>query len=238
MLKEFLEKIESMVGAKLHEIHGRDYADRQVHLVVPPPKVQTLELLTLSGLVQAIHAEIDQLDPRAWLVHVRDYQTVQVVMRETDEYGQRLTVLRARLADGETFPFGRFLDREEFVIGLLSRFAPDTSLDELIKQASTLTAERVEIAEDDGISQRATVKQGVTLKDKTTVKRRVLLKPYRTFREVAQPASEFVFRLRSQDGQVPTCALFEADGGAWKIEAATTIKTWLEGQGLNIPVVL
>lgn len=238
MLKEFIEKIVELSGARVRQIHERPYTDGKLALVVPPRDYHPLETRTLTGLVQAIKAKIDAVDQSEWLIHVKDHTKVELVGRVTDDYGNRPMLVSAALMDGEVFPFGRFLDREEFVIGLLSRFAPDTSLDELIKQASTLTAERVEIAEDDGISQRATVKQGVTLKDKTTVKRRVLLKPYRTFREVAQPASEFVFRLRSQDGQVPTCALFEADGGAWKIEAATTIKTWLEGQGLNIPVVL
>lgn len=238
MLKEFLEKIEAMAASRLHTIHGRDYVDGTVELVVPPPSVKTFEVHTLAGLAQAIRARLDEIDNSDWIVQVLDHATVQVMGRETDAYGRREMLLRVTLKDVETFPFGRFIDREEFVIGLLSRFVPDASLDELVKLASTLTAERVELAEDDGISQRTTVKQGVTLKDRVTVKCRVLLRPYRTFREVEQPVSEFVFRLRSVDGQVPTCALFEADGGAWKLEAAATIKQWLEAQNLNIPVVL
>lgn len=238
MLKEFVEKIASMVAAKMHTIHGLDYVDGAVKLVVPPVEVQTFEVHTLAGLAQAIQAGLDNLDKTEWILHVKDYRSVLAVGRETDDYGRREALLSVTLNDVETFPFGRFIDREEFVIGLLSRFVEDAALDEIVKHASSLTAERVELAEDDGISQRTTVRQGVVLKEKVTVKRRVLLRPYRTFREVQQPASEFVFRLRSVDGQVPTCALFEADGGAWKLEAAATIKTWLEAQDLKIPVVL
>lgn len=238
MLKEFVEKIASMAAATMHQIHGRDYVDGTVKLVVPPMSVATLQVHTLAGLAQAIRAGLDNLDYTKWILHVQDYRSVMVVARATDDYERRETVLSVTLHDVETFPFSRFIDREEFVIGLLSRFVPDPALDEIVKLASTLTAERVEIAEDDGISQRTTVRQGMQLKQEKTVKRRVLLRPYRTFREVQQPASEFVFRLRSVDGEVPTCALFEADGGAWKLEAAATIKTWLDAQNLNIPVVL
>lgn len=237
MLKEFLEKIESMVEPRA-TIGGFDYSARKLELVVPPSSVQTLAARSLHGLVQAIQAKLDDLQDAEWIIHVHDWRRVELVRRITDTWGRREVLVSVNLLDGEMFPFGRFLDREEFVIGLLSRFVPDAALDELVRQASTLTAERVEIAEDDGISQRATVRQGVSLKDRATVKRRVLLRPYRTFREVAQPASEFVFRLRSESGEVPTCALFEADGGAWKLEAAMTIKAWLEAQSLPMSVVL
>lgn len=123
------------------------------------------------------------------------------------------------------------------MIGLQSRFVSTPDLVETLKLASNLTASTVAQAEDDGISQRTAVKQGVFLKDNVTVKARVKLKPYRTFREVDQPASEFIFRLRSRDGAVPECALFEADGGQWKLDAVLTIQTWLKDQELGLSVV-
>jgi hypothetical protein len=52
----------------------------------------------------------------------------------------------------------------------------------------------------------------------------VVLAPYRTFVEVTQPESDFVFRM--QNG--PRCALFEADGGAWKLTAMRHIKEYLQ----------
>lgn len=69
------------------------------------------------------------------------------------------------------------------------------------------------------------------------MKGRRTLRPYRTFREVEQPASEFVFRLRSLNGEVPWCALFEADGGKWKLDAVLKIKAWLEAEELKIPII-
>jgi hypothetical protein len=93
------------------------------------------------------------------------------------------------------------------------------------------------MAEDDGVSQRTTVKQGVALKETVTVKGRVTLRPYRTFREIEQPASTFVFRLQSHEGAVPACGLFEADGGTWKLDAVLAIKTWLAAKTLGMPIV-
>ena len=52
------------------------------------------------------------------------------------------------------------------------------------------------------------------------------LRPYRTFTEVVQPASDFIFRMKEDRGI--TCALFEADGGAWKNAAMKNIKEYLE----------
>lgn len=56
----------------------------------------------------------------------------------------------------------------------------------------------------------------------------VTLAPYRTFREIAQPESQFVFRLRGGvEGALPHAALFEADGAEWKLAAVGRIASFL-----------
>lgn len=237
MLKEFVEKIVSLAPIGRMQIHGREYADRPVVLVMPPVEINALGLMTLTGLVDAVRAGLDDLVGSQWMVDVQSHQSVRIVARRTDLYGRRETLVYVTCANGEVFPFGHFLPREEFVIALQSRFVQDEGSLLVLKTASALQVSMVALAEDDGISQRTTVKQGVALKQDVTVKGRVVLRPYRTFREVEQPASEFVFRLRSINGQVPECALFEADGGKWRLDAVLTIKAWLEAQQLNIPVV-
>lgn len=237
MLKEFVEKILSLGPVDHLTIHGREYADRPMGLIEPPRDHAPLELMTLTGLMDAVRAQLDGLDPSAWLIEVLSHQGVRIVSRHTGLYGRREVLLSVSLQDGEPFPFGRFLPREEFVIGLQSRFLQTGDVIGLLRQASSLEMSAVTLSEDDGVSQRTTVKQGMALKETVTVKGRVLLSPYRTFREVAQPPSEFVFRLRAKDGMVPECALFEADGGAWKLDAVLIIKAWLEEQGLGLPVV-
>ena len=53
------------------------------------------------------------------------------------------------------------------------------------------------------------------------------LKPFRTFVEVDQPVSSFVFRMKDDRCGGVQCALFEADGGAWTISAMEEIKSYL-----------
>lgn len=42
------------------------------------------------------------------------------------------------------------------------------------------------------------------------------------------PLRYFIFRVKDNDRYGVTCALFEADGGAWKNEAKANIKAYLE----------
>jgi len=59
-----------------------------------------------------------------------------------------------------------------------------------------------------------------------------VLRPYRTFNEITQPAGSFVFRARTG----PEFALFEADNGAWESEAMKSIKEFMEFEvpGLHV----
>lgn len=237
MLKEFVEKLLSLSVPTPLMLHGRQYCDRPLALISPPRSTAPLELMTLTGLVDAVRAKLDDINPDAWVIEVMSYKGVRIVSRHTSTYGNREVLLGVELSDGEVFPFGRFLPREEFVIGLQSRFVQDQPVVDLLRTASTIEASTVALSEDDGISQKTTVRQGMALKETVTVKGRVMLRPYRTFREVEQPASEFVFRLRSKEGMVPECALFEADGGKWKLDAVLTMKAWLEEKALGLPVV-
>ena len=52
------------------------------------------------------------------------------------------------------------------------------------------------------------------------------LTPFRTFYEVEQPESEFVFRIENR-GDAPKFKLIEADGGRWKYEAMQQIKEYI-----------
>lgn len=236
MLKEFVEKIVSLAKVEPVMVGALDYADRPLTLI-KPPCLSNVPLLTLTGLVDLIQCPLDALKPEEWVLNVCSHADVLLLSRKTDAYGRRVCLASVKLDDGQPFAFGLFMDREEFVIGLQSRFVGNDDLTGVLQLTSSLSVSTVALSEDDGISQRTTVKQGITLKEVVTVKGRVSLRPYRTFREIDQPASEFVFRLRSREGAVPECALFEADGGKWKLDAVLAIKTWLESKNLNMPVM-
>ena len=75
---------------------------------------------------------------------------------------------------------------------------------------------------DDGITQQVVAKQGALLAADVKVSPIYQLAPFRTFIEVEQPESEFLFRVSDKN----IFALYEADGGAWKIKAKANIRAF------------
>ena len=86
---------------------------------------------------------------------------------------------------------------------------------------------------DDGVTQAVTVKKGIAAVENVTLPNPVTLRPYRTFTEVEQPASQFVFRA----AEGPEFMLVEADGGAWKHEAMQNIKKFMEFEVPGLAVI-
>ena len=80
---------------------------------------------------------------------------------------------------------------------------------------------------DDGVTQQITAKTGIKLEN-VPVPNPVRLAAFRTFREVEQPESVYVLRLR-RGPKLPQVALFIADGDAWKLEAMTRVFDFLKG---------
>ena len=125
------------------------------------------------------------------------------------------------------FPFGRWLGVEEFIINMQTHFVPTEVRDTLVQLISTVTTENGVSLADDGMTQRVTARSGISLVKQVSVPNPVVLAPYRTFTEVEQPKSPFVFRIR-QTGDEVQAALFAADADAWKREAIANIRDWFE----------
>ena len=123
----------------------------------------------------------------------------------------------------EPLRYGHFYDTESFNILLQSRFEDNADKQLLLQLTGNIKDEAVKQVGDNGITQSVTVKTGVTNVDNVIVPNPVTLVPRRTFFEIEQPASPFVYRMQSG----PECALFEADGGAWKQEAIKRIADYL-----------
>ena len=103
---------------------------------------------------------------------------------------------------------------------------PGTDRELLLKFSGAVENGTVAEYGDDGVTQKVTVRQGIASKTDAIVPNPVRLRPYRTFIEVDQPVSEFIFRMK--DSHEICCALFEADGGAWKNEAMENVKEYLQ----------
>ena len=109
---------------------------------------------------------------------------------------------------------------------LQSMFINDADRNLVLDFASHLKIEKGAEVQDNGISQMATVRDGVASLAQAKTPNPVTLRPYRTFNEVEQPASQFVFRIN----KLANLALFEADGGKWKLEAVESIANYLKNE--------
>lgn len=218
MIQKALEYLVGLGAAETHEIEGQIYSDKPLHLVIEP-KPAHLVVRNLSGLVDYLKSNYDDLPPV--LVHVESPTEVSVYGSFSRDWSRNHYIMASALLP--SIPFGRFLDMESFNILLQSCFVPNEDRSNVLRIVGNVKEENVTSVGDDGISQQVTAKTGIATVENVIVPNPVLLKPYRTFVEVAQPESEFVFRMRSG----PEAALFEADGGSWKLEAIQRIKDYL-----------
>ena len=215
-----IERIEELCEPHIIGEYGYEYCDKELK-VVKTPKAETIRLHTLSGLVQVLRKEHINFDaPVIVNVDCEEYVRVYSAIDNVDRGREIPYDVTAELIE---IPFNRRLDYETMMITLKSKFVETPELLELVKLLGTITEENSATASDDGFSQSVVVRKGIAMKEGKVVKPIVKLKPYRTFSEVDQPESEFLVRL-SDGAQV---ALYEADGGAWKLQARRNVADYL-----------
>lgn len=182
-----------------------------------------LEINTLTGLVDYVKANLDRPDASLFL-QVKDEETVFLKGLLCEE-GEREELVFA-YAIVPRFSYGVFLEAEDLIISLQSNFTKKGDRDLLLKVIGNIKEENVRNTGDDGFSQAVTMKTGITSVDNVKVPNPVTLAPYRTFLEVEQPESDFIFRMK--DG--PRGAIFEADGGMWRNKAITNVRDYLAAE--------
>lgn len=234
MIKEALQYIVGLSEAKVQDITLADgtvqtYSDKPLQRLEKhiPMVDKAIEMCTLTSLVDYIKGNIDSMSDKM-IIQVVDPETVVLFSQLNEErYREKMVVVKARIPD---FRFDTYMDQENFCINLQSKFIddPDTDRALILKFAGTMEAGTIAEYGDDGVTQKATVKTGIASKGEAIVPNPVKLRPYRTFLEVEQPASEFIFRVKQNKYDGISCAIFEADGGAWKIAATSSIKDYLQ----------
>jgi len=235
MIKEAIEKIRELslqsAAVVIEEIDGRKYTTQSLK-AVDPPIVSSLKIHSLTGIVDFILAGNTE---DGSMIHIFDHDTVYVYA-PIEEVSQKRPCYIEATAQYPNFRFGHYYDLEEFIISLQSKFAPDDNCQTVLKFVSSISHDQSAGFEDDGVTQKVSVKKGITQLQQQTVPSPVVLRPYRTFSEVEQPASSFILRVMAKKDQTPYCALFGADGGAWKAEARNNIKEWLS-ETIEIPII-
>ena len=232
MIKKALEYIVGMSEPQVLEINGETYSDKGLHRICHNPKAQAIELTTLTSLVEYIRAGIDTMDDKM-IVHVSSPECVRLYsMLDLDRVREYIVEVSAQIPE---FRYGRYMDHESFLIALQSKFIPNDDRDLLMRFTGTVENGTVAQYGDDGVTQKATIKTGIASKGEAVVPNPVKLRPFRTFIEVEQPESAFVFRMRQDSDDGVECAIFEADGGAWKNMAMKNIKDYLQFELNDLP---
>lgn len=225
-LKDAIDRIVEMVAPKTYQIGPYTYASKELTLVeAEPSRPKDFCVDTLSGLVRIIKEEGSQMKDLKLFVQVEDQRHVAVwsdyLMLPYRQF-ERWRLYTAE-ADVPRITVGQYMDQQQAIIELQSLHNATPDRDYLLDLLSKIDVTQGVKSTDNGVTQEATVKTGVVLKDTVPVKPIVELQPFRTFLEVDQPVSKFLLRV-DEHGRA---GLFEADGGAWKLEAKRSIAAWL-----------
>jgi hypothetical protein len=191
-----------------------------------PSSPDKLNIVSLEGLIDFVVKDPDGLftgesAPKHYAM-VRD-QKVTILTRLHGRKNTRSIIAECEFTP-DRIPFGEYIEAETMFIMLQTRFVQTDARDTVMKVIGNLKQEQNIQTADDGISQRFTIKSGISTNATTVFKNPVPLKPYRTFLEVEQVESPFVLRIK-EGGKV---ALFDADGGMWKLEARRRVREYLD----------
>lgn len=227
-LKEALQyivglKAESM-EPKVVEIGGKTYCNKDMKQYHSFDMANEITVNTLTAFVDYIKGKPEELR-KTMILHVMSPTEVKLYSGLIDER-ERENLLKSSAIINE-FQFDHYYDQERFLIELQSNFILTEDLKSIMKVAGNIKARTTANYNDDGISQKTTIKSGIANNTDVIVPNPVRLRPYRTFGEVEQPESVYVFRIKDSE-KGPVFKLVEADGGLWKNATMKRIKEYLE----------
>lgn len=238
MIAKALEWIASRTAPFINEIDGVTWSNKSLNKVIDVKNIDTISFSTLTSLVDYLKSGIDV--PNSFIDHI----FVNVVSPTHIEICSGVNLKnyysRTKIADVKAvlpeIKVGKWLGQTEFCIMLRSSFMDnsfvlgnvDTHRDALIEVASNIVSGTIAEYQDTGISQKATIKTGIQETEDKLLPEKVILRPYRTFLEVEQPKSEFIFRAQNDKYDGVHLSLHEADGGRWKMDAKAEVKAYLE----------
>jgi hypothetical protein len=216
--------------AQKHEVDGRPYYDRELY-PIKDPQAEAVTVFTLSALVEFIASGLDRLHDEKLVAHVVSPTKVRLLGPLLKHFRQRECLAVADY--GKLLPdnlrIGEWLPQEQFLIMVKSAFVQSDSTTEICKLAAGLVDSQEARHDDDGVAQTVTVKSGTRLREDVQVPGEVFLAPYRSFSDIEQVESPFIFRVRP-GGYL---SLHLADGGAWYARAVVRVKEKLEALAAN-----
>ena len=230
MLEKAINKILSLAAPNIQVINDMNWSDKELHRINEDLRAKSISMNSLSSLVDFIKNAEDLKNGMKYIIQVVSPTEVRLIS-SLDADRQRETLAEVS-AEVPAFRYGSYIPNEEFIIGVQSKFmdsdAEQNDKPVILKFAGNVKSGTVAEYGDTGVGQKATVKMGAASLSEVEVPSPCYLKPFRTFTEVDQPMSSFIFRVKDDRNLGVEFALFEADGGAWKNEAKVNIKTYFE----------
>ena len=224
MIQKALEYIVSLSKPELVKFNEIQYSDKPLFRVAEREQlVKPLQISTLTGLADYVKSNPDQISEKTEIMILVNSESSVTVMSNYNDDAERHTYIKCN-AITPRITLDNFLDTEKFNIMLQSCFLKNWDRDTILQIIGTIKEENVKTTGDNGISQSVIAKTGIASVGEIVIPNPVTLIPFRTFIEVEQPESKFVFRMK--DG--PSCAIFEADGGEWRLAAMLRIKAYLQ----------
>ena len=241
MIKEAMKYVtelkEQAMEPKIVEINGRTYCDKELRRYDVNEKASPLTVSTLTALVDYIKGCTEELRDKM-IIQIKSPSEITLISG-LDEERNREKLITVE-ADLPHFKANRWVTQDKCILELQSMFVKTSDLEAIMKVAGNIEAKTTANYGDDGVTQKTTIQQGVASRADVIVPNPVSLIPYRTFLEITQPESSFVFRIDGSDN-IPEFTLIEADGGLWVNQAKAEIKKYLEKNlkelGTNIVIM-
>lgn len=234
MIEKALRYIESLkeqaMEPKVLEIAGKTYCNKDLRRYDEKELAKRISASTLTSMVDYIKNCAEELQEHM-IIHVESPTHVSLYSGLNQE--RKREYLFESVAQIPEFMYDRWYDQERFLIELQANFEVTQDLLTMQKVSRNVEAKTTATYGDDGVSQKTTIKQGIASKADVIVPNPVTLRPYRTFLEIEQPSSQFVFRIKDEGG-APQFKIVEAEGGLWKNETMLLIKEYFLAELKNI----
>ena len=207
------------------EICGKTYANKDLVRYGGKEYARAMEVSSLTAVLDYIAAAGAEFR-QDMILHVESPKKVSLVsFLDEERCREYLLIAEANVSE---FEFDRWYDQERFIMELQANFLPNEDLEKLQAVAGNVEGGTTASYGDDGVSQKTTIKSGIATRENVIVPNPATLIPWRTFPEIDQPESSFVFRIRDNAHNAPEFKLLEADGGVWKTDAIAQIKEYLQ----------
>lgn len=210
---------------KVVDIAGKTYCDKSLKRYDKQEKAAPLTATSLNSLLDYINGKSDELR-ESMIIHVESPTSVRLISG-LDKERDREELFRVT-TNPNGFSFDNYYEQERFIINMQTAFQQSDETALILTVAGNVENKTVANYGDDGTSQKATISKGIAGKEDVIVPNPVTLKPYRTFLEVDQPESKFIFRIGEAGDGSPLFKLVEADGGIWKYDAVDQIKAFIK----------